>query len=98
MGILDRFSLAGKVAIVTGASAGLGVAIAQALAEAGADVGLGARRIDGLEKTRGLVEAAGRRAACVATDISKPEDCRNLVEETVSQLGRLHRPVNHAGV
>jgi NAD(P)-dependent dehydrogenase (short-subunit alcohol dehydrogenase family) len=83
---------------VTGASAGLGVAIAQALAEAGADVGLGARRIEGLEKTGGLVEAAGRKAACVATDISKPEDCRNLVEQTVVQLGRVDVLVNNAGL
>ena len=98
MGILDRFSLKGKVAIVTGASAGLGVATAQALAEAGADVGLGARRIEGLEETRKLVEAAGRKAACVATDIRKPEDCRSLVEQTVAQLGRLDVLVNNAGL
>ena len=98
MGILDRFSLAGKVAIVTGASAGLGVAIAQALAEAGADVGLGARRVAGMEQTRQLVEAAGQKAACVATDISKPEDCRNLVEQTVLQLGRVDVLVNNAGL
>ncbi len=62
MSVLDLFGLDGKVAIVTGASSGLGVAFAQALAEAGADVVLGARRVDRLEETKRLVErrAAGR--------------------------------------
>src|ERR1700740_545014 len=60
MMILDRFRLDDRVAIVTGASSGLGVAFAAALAGAGADVSLGARREDRLEATRQLVEDAGR--------------------------------------
>lgn len=60
--VLDMFRLDGKVAVVTGASSGLGVSFARALAEAGADVVLGARRSDGLEETKGLVEAAGGNA------------------------------------
>ena len=74
--VLDAFRLDGKVAVVTGASSGLGVAFAQALAEAGADVALGARRADRLEDTKKLVEAAGRRAIAVATDVAKPEDAQ----------------------
>ena len=62
MSVLDRFRLDGKVAIVTGASSGLGVAFARALAEAGADVALGARRVERLDETRRIVEAIGRRA------------------------------------
>jgi NAD(P)-dependent dehydrogenase (short-subunit alcohol dehydrogenase family) len=98
MSIVDRFRLDGKVAIVTGASAGLGVAMAQALAEAGADLALGARRIEALEKTRELVEAAGRRAITVATDISDQAQCQALVDATMAEFGRLDVLVNNAGI
>jgi NAD(P)-dependent dehydrogenase (short-subunit alcohol dehydrogenase family) len=98
MSILERFSLDGKVAVVTGASSGLGVSIAQGLAEAGADVALGARRAAALERTAQLVEAAGRRAVCVETDISDEPQCRRLVERTVAELGRIDVLVNNAGI
>jgi NAD(P)-dependent dehydrogenase (short-subunit alcohol dehydrogenase family) len=96
--ILDRFRLDGKVAIVTGASAGLGVAIAKGLAEAGADVALGARRADALQETKRLVEAAGRRAIAVPTDISDPLACRELVAAAAQEFGRLDVLVNNAGI
>jgi NAD(P)-dependent dehydrogenase (short-subunit alcohol dehydrogenase family) len=96
--ILDKFRLDGRVAIVTGASSGLGVSFARALAEAGADVALGARRVERLEDTKRLVEEAGRRAISVATDVAKPEDCQALVDATVSQLGRVDILVNNAGI
>jgi NAD(P)-dependent dehydrogenase (short-subunit alcohol dehydrogenase family) len=98
MSVLDMFSLDGKVAIVTGASAGLGVAFAQALAEAGAHVALGARRLDRLHDTRALVEQAGRRALAVATDVADPQSCRDLVEATMLEFGRVDVLVNNAGV
>ena len=72
MDVLDMFRLDGKVAIVTGASSGLGVAFAQALAQAGADVALGARRVDRLEQTKATVEALGRRAVTVADAVEVP--------------------------
>ncbi|HET9733049.1 MAG TPA: SDR family oxidoreductase [Acidimicrobiales bacterium] len=98
MAITDRFRLDGKVAVVTGASSGLGVAFAQALAEAGADVALGARRVDRLEDTKRSVEAIGRRAVAVPTDVTKPEDCQRLVGEAMAAYGRVDVLVNNAGV
>jgi NAD(P)-dependent dehydrogenase (short-subunit alcohol dehydrogenase family) len=98
MTVLDMFSLDGKVAVVTGASSGLGVAFARGLAEAGADVVLGARRVERLEETKAMVTSLGRRAVAVATDVSKPEDCTALVAAGVEQLGGVDILVNNAGV
>nr|BFE87874.1 hypothetical protein GCM10020093_104750 [Planobispora longispora] len=96
--MLDRFRLDGKVAIVTGASSGLGVAFARGLAEAGADIVIGARRKDRLEETRALVEETGRRCVALATDVTRPEDCQALVEAAVAELGAVDVLINNAGV
>ncbi|PUA80384.1 SDR family NAD(P)-dependent oxidoreductase [Nocardioides currus] len=94
----DMFRLDGKVAIVTGASSGIGVAFAQSLAEAGADVVLGARRVEKLADTAKLVEATGRRALTVATDVADPEACQALVDAAMAEFGRVDVLVNNAGV
>ena len=96
--ITDLFSLDGKVAVVTGASSGLGVAFAQAFAEAGANVALGARRVERLGETADLVEAAGRSAISVATDVASPEACTALVEAAVQEFGRVGVLINNAGI
>ncbi|MEU6058235.1 glucose 1-dehydrogenase [Streptomyces sp. NPDC047097] len=98
MSVLDRFRLDGRVAVVTGASSGLGTAFAHALAEAGADVVLGARRAERLEAVRAAVERLGRRAVAVRTDVSRPEDCRALVGAAMEAFGRVDILVNNAGI
>ena len=98
MSVLDRFRLDGKVAVVTGASSGLGVAFAKALAEAGADVVLGARRFERLADTGALVEAAGRKFAAKQSDVTDPDQCDALIAFAIEKFGHVDILVNNAGV
>ncbi|MEP7215533.1 MAG: SDR family oxidoreductase [Anaerolineaceae bacterium] len=91
------FSLAGKVAIVTGGSRGIGRSIAVALAEAGADVCVAARKPEALEETLAAIKATGRRGIAVPTNVRDMDALRNLVDETKRQLGRIDVLVNNAG-
>ena len=94
--ILDQFKLQGKVALVTGASAGLGQAIAIALAEAGADVAChGNTRSP--EQTCATVAKLNRQALAVAGDLARPETPRGLIDATLERFGRLDILVNNAG-
>ena len=95
--ILDRFRLDAKVAIVTGASSGLGVAFAKALADAGADVVLTGRRSDRLNETRALVQERGRRALVVTADVARSEDAQVVVNAAMKEFGRVDVLVNNAG-
>ena len=95
--VLDRFRLDGKVAVVTGASSGLGVAVAAGLAEAGADVVLAARRADRLEQTRNSVEQLGRRALVVSADVARPDDAQGVIDAAMSEWGHVDVLVNNAG-
>ena len=98
MNLLDSFRLDDKVVIVTGASSGLGVAFAQGFAEAGADLVLGARRVEKMADTAALVEQAGRRAYCHKTDVADPEQCQQLVDAAIAEFGRVDVLINNAGV
>jgi NAD(P)-dependent dehydrogenase (short-subunit alcohol dehydrogenase family) len=95
--VLGRFRLDGRVVLITGASSGLGVAFAQACAQAGADIVVVARRADRLADTVELIEGCGRRGLAVGADVSSGDDCRRSVEEAVERFGRLDVLVNNAG-
>lgn len=90
------FDLSGKVAVVTGANAGIGQAIALALAGAGADVALVGRTP--AHETLAQVEALGRRAVLVSADLSSIEPVDRIVAETLAKLGRLDILINNAGI
>lgn len=96
---MEQFQLAGRVALVTGGSGGLGLVFARALAGAGADVALLGRRLDAARAAAEVVAAAsGRRAVAVAADVTEPEQVRAAVERVVAELGRLDILINGAGV
>ena len=92
-----NFDLSGRRALVTGASRGIGQSIAVALAEAGTDVAVTARSVDGLSETRALIEATGRRCVALAQDVRDVEACRTVTAEAAEQLGGLDILVNNAG-
>jgi len=92
------FNITGKVALVTGASSGIGRASAIALTEQGAKVVVGARRIDKLNSLVEEIKAKGHEALAVQMDVTKKEDILNAVAKTVETFGRLDILLNNAGV
>jgi gluconate 5-dehydrogenase len=94
----EIFSLEGRVAIVTGASYGLGVVFATALAEAGADIVATARSVDKLQATKQLIESKGRRCLAIQCDVTDREQVRNLMKETHAAFGKIDILVNNAGI
>ena len=95
--ILERFSLDGRVAVVTGAGLGIGRGVAIGLAQAGAEVVLAARTESDLDEVAGQIRALGRRAVVVPTDVVVETECRRLIARAVEELGRLDILVNNAG-
>ncbi|HLF69388.1 MAG TPA: SDR family NAD(P)-dependent oxidoreductase [Actinomycetota bacterium] len=92
-----ELSLEGKVALVTGASRGIGRAIAVAFGAHGAAVSVSARNVEDLEQTAKLVEEAGGRALVVPCDVTQTDQVEAMVHQTISGLGGLEIIVNNAG-
>ncbi len=98
MGILDRFRLDGKTALVTGGGQGIGQAYAHALAEAGADVAIVDINPTTAEQVAEEIRALGRRSLAIVADVTKADDVRRMVETIVNAWGKLDIGVNNAGV
>jgi NAD(P)-dependent dehydrogenase (short-subunit alcohol dehydrogenase family) len=97
--IAELQDLTGKVAVVTGGSRGIGRAIVQALAEAGADVVVASRKLDACEAAAAEVhDTTGRRAEAIACHVGRWDDCDRLIAETLDRLDRLDVFVNNAGM
>jgi NAD(P)-dependent dehydrogenase (short-subunit alcohol dehydrogenase family) len=98
MNILNRFSLDGKVAIITGASAGLGANFAVTLSEAGASVVVAARRAERLREIELAIKETNGRVIAVTMDVTDPQECQRLVSEAIQAFGQLDILVNNAGI
>jgi NAD(P)-dependent dehydrogenase (short-subunit alcohol dehydrogenase family) len=95
--VLKEFNLEGKVAIVTGASRGIGKAIALTLAEAGADVATAARTEADLQMVAREIRLSGRKGLVIPTDVTDMAQVENMAAKTISELGRIDILVNNAG-
>lgn len=91
------FDLTGRTALVTGASRGIGRAMALGLAHAGADVAVSARDAAALEVVSEQIKTMGRKAIVIAADLMNPQDCQRLGDEAIAGLGHLDVLVNNAG-
>jgi hypothetical protein len=95
----EMFDLSRKVAVVTGGSRGIGRAIAECYAEAGADVMIASRKLDACEQAAAEISATtGRRVEAAACHVGHWDDCDRLIDETLERFGRLDILVNNAGM
>ncbi|WP_298750160.1 glucose 1-dehydrogenase [uncultured Serinicoccus sp.] len=97
MTVIDQFSLAGRTALVTGATRGLGRAFATALAEAGADIVVHGRDAELAEEVAGDIRALGRTATVVLGDLTTTQGVSSVVDEATSKAGQIDVLVNNAG-
>lgn len=96
--VLERLSLDGKVAVVTGGGTGLGRAMSLALARAGANVALAGRRAQPLQETAAAIDQLGRQSLTVPTDITVPEQVTRLMQTVLETLTRVDILINNAGI
>ena len=97
MSVKKLLDLSGKVALITGGSRGLGLQIAEALAEMGASIELAARKTDELEQARDHLGRQGAKAGITASDITLPESVNALVDAVLARRGRIDILINNAG-
>ena len=97
MGVQDLFDLKGKVSIVTGGGRGLGLALAEGLAEAGSDIVICSRKESNCREAARKIERAGVRAVGVGCDITQPEDISKLTDFTLKEFGKIDILVNNSG-
>lgn len=97
VGVLDRYHLDGRVALLAGAGRGIGAASALGLAEAGADIAVLARSVDQIEAVAERARAMGRRALAIPADANDPEAVHTAVERAATELGRIDVLVNVVG-
>jgi 7-alpha-hydroxysteroid dehydrogenase len=97
MGLLDRFRLDGEAAVITGAGAGIGAAIARGFAEAGADVAIVARSADALAVVKADVEALGRRCVVIPRDVTEADAPAAIAAAALEGLGKITILVNNVG-
>ncbi len=98
MTMLEKFSLEGRVAIVTGGGTGLGLEMVRHLAQAGADLAIAGRRLAPIERAAAEIKAAGHDAIAVPTDVSDSAQANALVQATLDHYGRIDALVNNAAL
>jgi NADP-dependent 3-hydroxy acid dehydrogenase YdfG len=91
-------NIKGKVVVITGASSGLGAATARLLSAEGANVALGARRVDRIQSLADELNAKGGKAIAIATDVTDHEQVKHLVDAAVQKFGRIDVMINNAGL
>lgn len=98
MSFFDKFRMDGKTVIITGGGTGIGKACAVGFAEAGANVVITGRREEKLREVSESIRKQGGECTYIVSDVSREEDCRKIVEETVSRYGSVDTLINNAGV
>ena len=97
MSVFDLFKLDGRVAVVTGGSRGLGYWISEALAEAGANVVICARKLEPCQEAAKAIADIGVRTLAIGCNVTNPDDVNNVVQQTISEFGQIDILINNAG-
>ena len=98
MNVMDLFGLRGKRALITGGSSGIGRKVAQAYAQAGADVAIAARNVEALESVAGELAHSGGKVVPIPCDVTRPEQVNSMVDEVIAELGGIDIAVCNAGI